>query len=272
MSCQIPFNTKIPVGVFIVKKNIVTSVTCPTGSTGTIGPRGPTGPPGTDGPTGPAGPTGPSAPNKLIDLTDVSTTSLSNGDIIQYDNGIWYNKRGAWSSVDVPSTSFMNPDVLTNPTFEKIITDSVSSTGIFGYTYDNNSVQKDSYFNITLPHSYKEGTNIYPRIHIYIMDNTPLLLTGNLKLELEYTIQDSGSQFPYTTVVNTIYNITELRRTHTVIDLDPIVGANIGAILACRISRINSGVVNNFLAKISIMSANFHYELDGVGSSTTFIK
>lgn len=66
--------------------------TGPTGSTGQAGPTGPTGPTGLTGATGPTGPTGASGvAGSFDDLSDVSITSATNGQIIKYNGSGWVN-------------------------------------------------------------------------------------------------------------------------------------------------------------------------------------
>lgn len=66
--------------------------TGPTGASGEIGPTGPTGPNGLTGATGPTGPTGASGVAGAIDdLSDVSITTATNGDLLKYDGSTWVN-------------------------------------------------------------------------------------------------------------------------------------------------------------------------------------
>lgn len=70
----------------------LTGATGPTGATGALGPTGPTGATGLTGATGPIGPTGASGvAGALDDLSDVTISSLANGQFLQYNGTEWVN-------------------------------------------------------------------------------------------------------------------------------------------------------------------------------------
>lgn len=75
--------------IIYVTVNNITGPVIPVSVSNERGPTGPQGPTGATGATGPAGPTGPQGPSgggSIATLSDVTLTSLSNGQSLVYDS------------------------------------------------------------------------------------------------------------------------------------------------------------------------------------------
>jgi hypothetical protein len=257
--------------------------TGPTGQQGLIGPTGPQGIQGIQGiqgplgPTGQTGPTGPIGANNLSQLLDVNVGTIDEGDLLQYDTTLnkWVSVPGKWDDLRVPG-SIGKGGGTNSPTYSRILGDSTgTSIGIFCYIFDNNTDHRDLFYEVQFPHSYKEGTDIKPHIHLLIPDTTPLNITGTLTFELEYTWSNVNEIFNYTTILTGTRTITvdDVRRKHIILPFPQISGVSkkISSMIIFRISRINT-LTGNFNSPIGLLEVDFHYQQDGNGSTQEYIK
>lgn len=144
------------------------------------------------------------------------------------------------------------------------------------YFFRNNAVSAMS-FVVQIPHSWKEGTTIYP--HIHWMPRTTG--TGNMVWNFDYSWQNYNPTTPlafptYTT--NTI--VTEgpfTANTHRISSLVPAEGLTvaenkISSILICRIWRDPANTDDTYSADAGVLSFDIHFQIDTVGSRATFVK
>jgi|GEM_PF-1477719 len=137
-------------------------------------------------------------------------------------------------------------------------------------------------FSVQLPHDFKEGSTIYPHIHWAPMSAAGLTRPTWI---MEYQWVNLGDAFTATTGTSAIgyllYNdgaspSVELSlRQSTLTPLGSgIVGTDktISSILMCRLYRSGNHGNDNLQADAALLSIDFHYEIDGFGSSTPFTK
>ncbi len=145
------------------------------------------------------------------------------------------------------------------------------------YFRDNQSVESMS-FTVQLPHTWKEGSTIYPHIH-WLPKGTG---TGNVVWNLEYTWANYDATTPQvfpTITTNTLtatgpftantHNITALSAGNTGIDGT---GKKISSILICRIWRNSSAVGDTYNNDAGLLFLDFHIQIDGSGSHQEYIK
>lgn len=275
------------------------SVTGPTGSTG-IGATGPTGnvgltdptglgatgPTGNIGQTGPTGNTGPTGPNTLDGLTDISigynchsTGSTGptgpapfDGDLLQYDKSQakWLNQPGLWEDLRV-SVNSTDRSGVNDPTFTKVM--GAAGQGVFTYYFRNvtsASNIESLFFNCQLPHSYEEGTDLYPHVHFF-----PAIASGGtLTAEwgLEYTWANVNTIFgAITTITTGLITVPASQFQHSVGEFPAIsgTGKKISSMLMCRIFRNNTGT---FTGDLGMLEIDFHFQQCGNGSSLQYYK
>ncbi|WP_338357482.1 hypothetical protein [Yeosuana marina] len=133
-------------------------------------------------------------------------------------------------------------------------------------------------FQVQLPHSYKEGTRIYPHLHW-----TPRATkVGNIEWNLDYTWVNYDSDTPLafpakvtSTVVaaggftENTHMITALTAGNGGLDGD---GKKISSILICRLWRNSGDSQDTYEDDAGLLSLDFHYQIDTVGSREPFAK
>jgi len=145
------------------------------------------------------------------------------------------------------------------------------------YFRDNGTVEAMS-FTVQLPHSWKEGTTIYPHLHWVPKASE----TGNVEWNFEYTWANydpvTTQVFPAittSTVVSTgpftanSHKITALTSANAGIDGT---GKKISSILICRIWRNSANASDTYNDYAGVLFIDFHIQIDGWGSREEYIK
>lgn len=155
------------------------------------------------------------------------------------------------------------------------------SRGVYTFTFeDQNSAgnEEEVFFSVQLPHNWKEGSPIYPHIHWSPQAAT----SGAVVWGLEYTWVNYDAttpiQFPNTTIITA----TSAAVASGDVDKHLITAFNsitpsatqnkISSILMCRLYRKSSDAADNYTGNAAVLSFDFHYEIDGVGSHQQYIK
>lgn len=142
--------------------------------------------------------------------------------------------------------------------------------------FRNNEGLEAMSFVVQLPHSWKEGTIIYPHIH-WIPKASK---TGNVEWNLDYSWQNYDATtplefLPYTTST-VVINGPFVANTHRITPLAAAgldgVGKKISSILICRIWRNSSNAVDTYTDEAGLLSLDFHFQIDTVGSRSDFTK
>ncbi len=133
-------------------------------------------------------------------------------------------------------------------------------------------------FQVQLPHSYKEGTTIYPHLHW-----TPNASeSGDVEWNLDYTWVNynpiTPQVFPAITTSTAVETGPFTQRTHLITGLT--VGGvgldgtdkKISSILICRLWRNSGNSADTYTNDAGLLSLDFHFQIDTVGSRETFSK
>lgn len=132
------------------------------------------------------------------------------------------------------------------------------------------------HFELQIPHTYKEGSNIYPHVHW-----TPITTeAGNVVWELEYAWSNINGTFgapgnmasAATAAGGTawVHKMTDLLEGgNNYIDGT---GKTISSMLVCRLHR-NAGEGSDSLTEgVAFLEFDVHYEIDTLGSNTASTK
>ncbi len=121
-------------------------------------------------------------------------------------------------------------------------------------------------FTAQLPHSYKEGTDIYPHVHWCPTTNN----AGNVIWRLDYYWLNMGDLIPVLVQVDTgAVAASGTAWQHQVSEFPVIagVGKRISSMLMCRIWRDPTGA-DTYPDDAGLLEVDFHFEQDSVGSRT----
>lgn len=148
--------------------------------------------------------------------------------------------------------------------------------GLYAYTFDGTGARvEEVHFMIQLPHSYKEGSDIYPHVHW-----TPTTAAaGNVVWQLEYSWASIDGTFGATTTIASTAKATgatawaHRMSVFSAIDGDPgAVNYTISSMLVCRLFRDGNHADDSYAADVSLLEFDIHFESDTVGSRTTSAK
>lgn len=133
------------------------------------------------------------------------------------------------------------------------------------------------HFEVQMPHTWKEGTLIYPHIHWTPIDAT----AGNVVWQLDYSWANISGTFGAPTTMTSdataaggtawVHHMTYVKDVggNTYIDGT---GQTVSSMIVCRLHR-DAGVGADTLAKgVAFLEFDLHYEKDGFGSETESTK
>lgn len=138
----------------------------------------------------------------------------------------------------------------------------------FTYVFDKSKTE-DVLFFVQLPHSYKEGSDIYPHVHWFPTDGN----TGNVVWKLEYSWANYTDIIPSpTTISATDAALGQYR--HSIAQFPGIVGTGkkISSMLCCRLYRDGGNAADTYNSNAGILEFDFHFEINSLGSRQEYIK
>jgi hypothetical protein len=144
------------------------------------------------------------------------------------------------------------------------------------YFRDNEGLEAMS-FVVQLPHSWKEGTTIYPHIHWLPKASE----SGNVEWNLDYSWQNYDAAtplaFPAYTTSTVVISGPFVANTHRITSLTGGTGLDgttkkISSVLICRIWRNSSNVADSYRDDAGLLSLDFHFQIDTVGSRAEYVK
>jgi hypothetical protein len=166
-----------------------------------------------------------------------------------------------------------------SPTFVVMKNDGGTSRGVWTFTFENLSVssEQEVFFSIQMPHNWKEGSTIYPHVHW----SPQSAGTGAVVWGLEYSWVNYDATtpiaFPNTTVMTLTAPVasgsTDKHLLASFPSITPSTSQdNISSIIMCRFWRKSADAADTFTGNAALLSFDIHYEIDGFGSNTDFIK
>lgn len=197
-------------------------------------------------------------------------SSLNNVKISNTGNITFEGSATNFNIIDVPALS-MRPAATGSP-----ILDAFASLTLKVYSFDK-ATDESLYFNITIPHDYKQGTDLLPVIAFAPMASavTPTSVVWGL----EYIWQnrrDTASSLLADTILSSTIDPSEtlVGFKHYIAELDRIdgTGKEINSILTCRVFRDADNKDDTFDNDAGLLSLYFIYERDTLGSNTESTK
>jgi hypothetical protein len=128
------------------------------------------------------------------------------------------------------------------------------------------------YFSAQLPHSYKEGSDLEFHVHLSYPDAT----SGNSTWYLSYSWANINANFPAASSVTLNYVAAPgVADRHQMVTIAPTisgVGKTISSVILCSIQRLGNVLADNYNNEIYLVSGDFHYQVDTMGSRQQVIK
>ena len=169
----------------------------------------------------------------------------------------------AWNDLRVP-LSTANLPAVSDPTYAEF------RTGVYAQRF---SATQDNVvaFEVQLPHSYTEGTDLKPHLH---WASATATASGTVTWKLTYTIANRGGVFPVPVDLSGTYTFdgTELAFEHQITSLGTIPGAELGvsAVLIGTLTRMAS--LDTYADPVFGLSFDIHHQQDSLGSDAEFTK
>jgi len=171
-----------------------------------------------------------------------------------------------WDDLRVPSQNTKLTPAKSEPAFESLV------GGLYAYKFDTSNADDESvHFVAQMPHSYKEGSNIYPHLH-WTPDTTD---TGNVYWSFEYVIADINSTIGSTTTDEITVPADGTALKHQIDSFTTIdgTGLTISHMIICRLTRRStSQAADTYTGNACFLEFDFHFEKNTVGSSTESAK
>lgn len=162
-----------------------------------------------------------------------------------------------------------------DPLYSVFRNDGSGSVGVYGSWFRTNQTE-DLFFEVQMPHGWKEGSNLYPHIHWSPKTDT----SGNkVRWGFESIWVNVGGTFGNTTVVYAEDPITPIGPSptayqHVISGFSSIDGGGqtLSSILICRVFRDGTHANDSYNNSALMLQFDFHYEIDADGSRQEYVK
>jgi len=198
--------------------------------------------------------------NVLIGDETNYTKIKSNGEILLYGDAT------VFEDLRVPVTSTKRGGTK-DPAFSIVKNNGSASQGVFAYWFDN-STEEELYLIVQMPHSWKEGSQVYPHIH-WTIDSD--LGSDNVEWGLEYSWASIGNAYGNSSII-TAYNpfpailpVTSYEHAYTSLPAIDASGQTSSSILLCRVFRNATSSNDTYSGDAALLEIDFHYEIDRMG-------
>jgi hypothetical protein len=204
--------------------------------------------------------------NGIPILTDRSNTS-GNSTQIEPDGTIkLLGNATVWDDLRVPLFSRGGG---TAPSYSSGF---AGNSGLYYWSFAGNSTN-NMYFEMQMPHSWA-GTTIYPHVHW----SPTTTNTGTVRWLMEYTWCNVNSTFGASSVFTMDSVVSVSSQWNNIIapsgdGITPSASQNaISSIMIGRIYRAGGGTGDTYANAAALLSIDFHFEIDTMGSRDTTTK
>jgi hypothetical protein len=171
---------------------------------------------------------------------------------------------GGWDDIRTPGTS------VRNGTSAPALATFAGSGSLYIPVFSGTGPTEEVYFSIQMPHTWKEGTAVYPHVHWSPVTSG----AGNVKWNLEYTLANVNETFPSTTTLSLIQATSGTAWKHQVQGFGAVdmTGKKISCMFHCRLYRNSGDAQDTYTGNAAFLEFDFHYQIDAVGSEQQFVK
>jgi len=174
-----------------------------------------------------------------------------------------------WDDIRTPASAFQGRGI-NDPDFLLFQDDGVGSDGVFTWQFSN-LVDQELFFWLQIPHSWREGTPIYPHIHWSPMTSG----AGDVAWNIKYTVAKIGDPFPVTYEDLIFATAAGVALEHQFSFFSPIVmtGNLISTMIGCRLKRNATDWLGDTYEDLAaLLEFDFHYQLNTPGSRQELLK
>jgi hypothetical protein len=160
---------------------------------------------------------------------------------------------------------------------EPVLTDNFAGvSGMYQRLWQGSSQDDRMFFNIQMPHAWKQGGGF--EIHIHTFPWTTPAAGDTAVWEFSYrweNINGNYGAFTTNTVKQPLNGTTQWQ--HKLVELlnmaTPAVGKTLSSILTCRLRRLaSSNASDTYTGGMGVLYVDGHYEVDALGSKDELIK
>lgn len=185
-------------------------------------------------------------------------------------DGRWrHDGATTWDDLRVSMTN-VKLAAANQPTWSLFKDNGAGSGGVYAYSFSA-SVMNEVFFEVQMPHGWKEGTAISPHLHWAPATTN----TGDALWRLEYTKVTINGTFGNTTIINGLDAGDGTAFKHQLNAVFPdidMTGDLISTVLLCRLFRDAGDGTDTFTGAGFALSFDFHYQQDAFGSDTIATK
>jgi len=198
-----------------------------------------------------------------INLNNIKFGDASNYSTFEADGTLlMVGNATVWDDVRVSLVTRGSGGV--NPLFSQI------QGTLYAYKFSG-TADNEIFFEVQMPHGWKEGTTIYPHVH-WASNGTS---KGNVTWGLDYEWQNINGTFSGTTsnIFTSVAAVgTAKNQQITDIGANGITEADkkISSMILCRLYRAGNSDANN--DECFLLAFDIHYEVNTLGSRTTLVK
>ena len=140
------------------------------------------------------------------------------------------------------------------------------------------NIDQGIYFNVQVPHKYKLGGEMEIHAHIVVPTAGAGAGAENVKLDFTYSWAGIGDTFPTASTLTATRDVqNDAADTHIYMDIgdlvDPGIEQTLGvsSMIICSLTR-DVSVANDYSSSVYLLEADFHFEIDTLGSREEYVK
>ena len=210
--------------------------------------------------------------------TMASTSTITIGtapNVVTIDgvNGLKLNGTATvWDDLRVDGQNFGS-----GPSAPALTDNFLGVSGLQQRMFQGSSQDDEAFFNIQLPHQWKQGGGL--EIHIHMTPWTTPEAADSAVFQFSYSWANIGSAFPtsLTTDTTCIHLNGTAQWEHKLAELTnlatPANGKTLSSMLVCSLKRLaHTNDNDTYTGGISVLYVDLHYEIDSMGSKEEVIK
>jgi hypothetical protein len=190
------------------------------------------------------------------------------GIVLLGDSSVWDDLRNLWTNVRIGATP---PDFTNSPAF-------AGDPQFYYYTFDGATTEEDIYFTVQMPHTWKNGSTIYPHIHFTpTTTNSNDTASKNVRWYTAFKWANTETTFSATTTLifdqsfipnDSLWKHLVARNSTGILGT----GKTLSSILMCRLYRNPVVTQDTYPQDAAFLGADIHYEIDSLGSREEYVK